>query len=307
LLGGRMNLDESAAREAITNRVAAPLGLEPVAAALGIIRIINSTMAYAIRAITVQRGLDPGDFALLAFGGAGPMHGCEVAAELGISRIIVPVASGAFSALGMLLGDVRHDLVRTRLQPLDEADPALISSLLAELQSEATALMRDELPPDAPIAFERSLDIRYVGQEYTVKVPIMADTVTADDLPRLRAEFDRRHEQAYGHASATERTEMINVRLTALGALRPPNLRAIPIGSEEPSDGALIGQGETCFDHNVGNIPAPRYERSALLAGNRITGPALISEDGATTVLTPECSATVDPVGNLIIEREASS
>ena len=304
LLGGRMTLDEPAARDAITHRVAAPLGLDPVTAALGIVRIINSTMAYAIRAITVQRGLDPADFALLAFGGAGPMHGCEVAAELGISRVVVPVASGAFSALGMLLGDVRHDLVRTRLQPLDEADPALISSLLAELQTEATTLMHDELPPEAPLAFKRSLDIRYVGQEYTVKVPIPADTVTADDLPRLRADFDRRHEQAYGHASSTEQTEIINVRLTALGTLRPPDLRAIPTGSGEPPAGALLDHGETCFEHTAGFIPAPRYERTALLAGNRIPGPALISEDGATTVLTPGFTATVDPVGNLIIERE---
>ncbi len=305
LLGGRMALNGAAATAAIEAKVARPLGLGVTEAAAGVVRIVNSKMAYAIRAITVQRGLDPTEFALLAFGGAGPMHACDIAVELALPTVVVPVAPGAFSAFGMLVSDVRHDMVRTRLHQMEGADPEVLAALFAELEAEAGELLARELPAGNAVIFERFLDMRYVGQEYTVKVPVAAGPLTAEMLGRLRREFDHLHDQAYGHASAAEPTEIINTRLTALGTLRPPDLPPIEEGRSDPAPEAHLGTTETCFDPTDGYLPTQLYDRDRLLADNRLTGPALILEHGATTVLNPRFAALVDRYGNLIITQEA--
>ena len=300
LLGGQMVLDAAAAASAVAGRVATPLGLPAREAAAGIVRIVNSKMAYAIRAMTVQRGLDPGDFALLAFGGAGPMHACAIARELGVPTVVVPVAPGAFSALGMLLSDIRHDFVRTRLQRSEEADLGALGELFAEMEVEASAAIAEEAPPQTPVAVERFLDMRYVGQEYTVKVPVADARLTSDDLVALRTEFDRLHEQAYGHASASEPTEIINARLTASGSVRYPELPRIESGPPEVGAEARLGETGTWFEES-GVVRCPVYDRARLLAGNRMEGPALVLEAGATTVLHPGFIATVDDLGNLVL------
>ncbi len=293
--------DRDAAERAIHDAIAAPLGLSVTEAAAGIIDIVNSRMAYAIRAITVQRGLDPAGFALLAFGGAGPMHGCAIARELGIPVTIVPVAPGAFSALGMLLGDVRHDLVRTRLARLDDVDPADLAARFAHLEDEGAALIAAEAPEAEP-ALERAVELRYVGQEYTVRVPVAAGEIRHDTLAAVRREFDRLHEQHYGHASDEEPVELINIRVTALGKLGAPAFESIAEGSAEPPAGARIGEQSAWF--GGGYAMTTIWNRDALLAGNRIDGPALILEGGATTIIDPGFAATVDGIGNLIVRQE---
>jgi len=300
LLGGRMELDATAAETAIASRVAQELRLSPQEAATGILRIVNSKMAYAIRAMTVQRGLDPGDFALMAFGGAGPMHACAIAEELGVPTVVVPVAPGAFSALGMLVSDIRHDFVRTRLQKSDEVDLMLLAELFEEMEEEATAAIAAEAPPQTPVVLERFLDLRYVGQEYTVKVPVTSPRLTPEELSTLRTEFDRLHEQTYGHASTTEPTEIINARLTAYGTLRYPELPRISAGPPEVSIDAHLGEAEAWFEGS-GSLRCPIYDRGQLLAGNHIDGPALILESGATTVIYPRFMGTVDAFGNLVL------
>lgn len=303
LLGGRMTLDEEAARRAVA-RVAEQLGLDPVTGAAGIIRIVNTRMAYAIRAVTVQRGLDPKDFALLAFGGAGPIHACEIAAELGIPTVIVPVAPGAFSALGMLLSEVRHDFSRTRLVRAEAANPAEMDALYAEMAAEAVQVLADEVGPDTPVRMERAVQMRYVGQEYTVRVPVPDGPLTAEGLAVLRREFDRLHDQAYGHASDTEPTELINLRLTAFGVLGTVQFEERPAGGPAPDPGALAGTTRILLDPAAGFLDCPVYDRDQLLAGNRIHGPALVVEKGATIVLIPGFRCTVDRTGNLLITRE---
>lgn len=302
LLGGAMELDVEAAHRAV-NRVAEPLGLDTVSAAAGILRIVNSKMAYAIRAVTVQRGLDPKDFALLAFGGAGPMHACEVAAELGIPTVIVPVAPGAFSALGMLLSDVRKDLVRTRPVRFDAADPGELEATFAEMEREARAALAKEVP-ESPVRIERYVDMRYLGQEYTVRVPVPAEPMSAERLAAVRRDFDRLHNQTYGHASETEPTEIINLRVTAFGIVEPVQFSELPAGGPEPRPEAQVDTTRICFDPAAGFIECPIYDRDRLQAGNRIGGPALVTEKGATTVLIPGFTCTVDRYGNLLITRE---
>ncbi|MFM9107942.1 MAG: hydantoinase/oxoprolinase family protein [Chloroflexota bacterium] len=293
--------DRDAAERAIRERIAGPLGLSVTEAAAGIIDIVNSKMAYAIRAITVQRGLDPAGFAMLAFGGAGPMHGCAIARELGIPVTVVPVAPGAFSALGMLLGDVRHDLVRTRLARFDAVDPADLAARFAALEAEGAAMIAAEAPEADPAA-ERSVELRYVGQEYTVRVPVPPGEITQDALLAVRREFDRRHEQHYGHASSGEPAELINLRVTALGRLGAPAFEPIADGGQTPPETARIGEQPAWFAG--GFAMTPIWNRDALLAGNRIAGPALVLEGGATTVIDPGFAASVDRIGNLVIRQE---
>lgn len=304
ILGGAMTLDRDLARQAIS-RVAGAVGLDETAAAAGILRIVNTKMSHAIRAITVERGLDPKDFALVAFGGAGPMHACALAEELNVSQVVVPVLPGAFSAVGMLAGDVRHDAVRTQPQLTDAADPAALAAGFQEMEQELAGLIAVEAGPEVPVDFNRFIDMRYVGQEYVVRVPVPEGRPFDGDLiADLRAEFDRLHEQAYGHASATEPTEIINLRVAAFGRLPRLELPALPAGGEEPPSAALIDRVECIFDHTSGPVTVPVYLREEMLAGNRLAGPAIIVEKGATTVLHPGFNLTVAEHGHLVIVRE---
>ncbi len=303
LLGGAMPLYPDRAARAV-GRVAEALGLSLLEAAVGIVRIVNTRMAYAIRAMTVQRGLDPKDFALMAYGGAGPMHACALAAELGIPTVVVPILPGAFSALGMLLSDLRHDAVRTAPVRTEEADPARVAGLFAEMEQELAEAVRAEMG-DLPLAFERHVEMRYVGQEYLVSVPVPnGRPVDAQLLRELRHAFDRLHEQAYGHASTDEPTELVNLRVTCLGRLAPVQLPRLPYGGAEPPAAARAGTVEAYFEGEDGFIPCPVYRREGLLAGNRLRGPALVAEKGATTVIPPGFAVEVSPEGHLLIRGE---
>ena len=232
-LGGEMSLEPDAAQDVVTRQVAEPLGLETVEAASGIIRIINARMGHAIRAITIERGFDPREFVLLSFGGAGAMHACALAEELGIPRILVPMAPGHFSALGMLLSDIRHDLVRVSLSLATDLDAETVESRYQELIAEAKQMLADEGVAEERMDFQRALDMRYVGQEYTVTVPV-AGQLSGDWLPPIRAEFDRLHERTYGHASAEEPVEVVTLRLTAFGRMPRFDLQKLSEGGTTP-------------------------------------------------------------------------
>lgn len=300
-LGSEMKLERSEAEKAIARRIAAPLGLGLDEAARGIVRIVNTKMAHAIRAITIQRGFDPKDFVLLAFGGAGPMHACSLAAELGIPKIVVPLYPGNFSALGMLTSDVRHDFSRTCLARWDKLDIGLISGLFGELEREALLTLKREGLPEDRIVCRSSIDMRYIGQEYTVNVPLDSIELTPAHLAQLRSQFDSLHEMTYGHSSTAEPVELVNLRLTALGRSTPLELKPIERGTEQAPRDSIVDELEIFFEEGV--YACPVYNRAKLLAGNRIPGPALIIEKGATTVLEPGFVLEVSEHGNLIIVR----
>lgn len=300
-LSGEITLDLESARAAIRDKVAEPLGLTMEQAAAGIISVVNAKMAYAIRAITVERGLDPKEFVLLGFGGAGPMHVCALAKELGIPKVVVPVAPGAFSALGMLLSDVRHDYVRTFLHRWDEVDVAMLEDLFGSIEEEARATLSDEQDVYHDVSVARSVDLRYVGQEYTVNVPVPSGSLTPQALAAMRSSFDQLHDQTYGHSSETEPIEIINARVTVFGVVPKVEFAEIAAGDRTPPAEARRGTLSTYFEETGGFGECQVWDREALLAGNVIEGPAIVEEKGATTILPPGYVLEVTRHGNLAI------
>ena len=301
---GGLVLDRDAAAAAIEREVGSPLGLSLLEAAAGIVEIVNLKMAMAVRAVTVQRGLDPKDFALFAFGGAGAAHACWVARELGIPRVVVPTASGQFSALGIALTDVRHDFVRTALTSHDAVTQEFLVELFGAIEVEARkALDREGVAPEKA-ALIRSADMRYEGQEYTISVLLGDGAIDSDTVERMRSEFHRLHQQTYSHSSEDEPVEIVNARIAAIGHIADVTLPELQAGGPEPPS-------EACADTvqmYVGSSSAVEcqvWRRSDLLAENTIEGPAIVADVGATTVLPPGATCIVDRHANLVIATGA--
>src|SRR5262249_2689504 len=218
-LGGTMPLDLAGAVRAIDAKIGAPLGLTRAAAAAGVVRLADVKMALAVRSITTERGLDPRDYALLAYGGGGPLHAVAIARELGIPRVVVPPSPSTFSAWGMLATDLRHDLVRTVLAPLDQTDAAWAAARYDEMRREIAT------PPPgagAPV-LHRAAALRHLAQEHTVTIAL--DTL--DDWTKLRARFDEAHARSYGYAAPDVDIQLLNLRLSVVFPLDSPRLAAL--------------------------------------------------------------------------------
>lgn len=295
-LGGRMHLDLDAARAAV-RELGGRLGLSEERAAEGIIAVTNAKMTNAIREITVARGIDPREYALVAYGGAGPMHAVFLAAELGIPRIIVPLFPGAFSAGGMLHTDIRHDLSRTFFKPLSAVGQTELALALGELEKEGEAVLAHERVTREAMRFALSADLRYAGQEYTVNVPFPGNRTDASALADLGLAFDQAHLARYGHNNPGEPVEFVNLRLAAFGILDKPSLSPLEGTTEQEAPAEEVRS--VWFDG--GFIPTSLYLRDRLRPGHRLRGPAVVEELSCTTVIPPEFSAKVDPFGNIII------
>ena len=303
-LGGAIKLDRPTAEQQVEATVGAPLGLDTIAAALGILDVANTKMGYAARAITLERGLDPTAFVLLAYGGAGPMHGCAVARALGVPEVIVPVGPGAFCALGATVADLRHDFARTFPTRLDESSSSeSMTRRFTEMAHEAGSVLHEEGIPAAHIVFRRTLDMRYVGQEYTVSVPAPDGALEEHALRELGSRFHQLHESRYGHASPSEPIEIVHLRLSALGPVAKPTLPEIERGGVRPDEGAELDSLQAVFDRRTGSVRTPVYERGELRAGNQIGGPAVVVEKTATTVIEPGFACEVMAQGHLSIRR----
>jgi N-methylhydantoinase A len=287
-LGGTQVLDARAARDGIV-ALAEVMGLDPDGAADGIIRVANATMERAIRVISLERGHDPRDFALVCFGGAGGMHAAELARGLGIPRVVVPPAAGILSALGMLLADFARDYSRTLLTPLDAAAAGKLALAFAELEKLARGDCESEGVDVDRLAFERSLDMRYVGQGYEL-------TVAWNQAPGN--EFNRLHEQRYGYADKSRALEVVNVRLRARGTSAKP-APEVRRSSGEDASVAVIDEVVMLFDSL--EMRAPLVDRALLQPGNRVMGPALVVEYSTTTVIPPDFVADMDGTGNLVL------
>jgi N-methylhydantoinase A len=298
-LGGEMRLDTAAAERAIRDHVAAPLGMDVIAAADGILAIAVTAMSYAVKGVTTERGLDVGDFALVAYGGAGPLHALAIARELGIRRVIIPGAPGVFSAFGMLFSDLRYDYVRTWFTRLDDAAFKTMERIYRELEkSGRRAIASAAVKPDQVIV-KRAADMRYVGQEHAVTVDLPAEVFAAQDRAAIKRHFDEMHAQRYGTSAPSERAEIVSLRATVAGVMRKPPHEKIAGGDAAPSSAAHTGKRRVFF--GKGFIDTPTFARAHLLAGNRIEGPALIEEHASTTVVLPGATAEVDAFGNLLI------
>jgi len=298
-LGGDLPLLPEAAEAALRQRVAEPLHLGLAEAADGIIRIAASNMSNVVKQIMTERGLDMGDSAMVAFGGAGPLHAVLVARELQIGRVIVPNAPGHFSAVGMLVADLRRDFVRTIFVRIAELSFDSIDAVFNAMKQEGISELQDSVPGMGGIRASYSADMRYVGQEHAVTVELPADLFSTRDRAGLKAAFDAAHLQHYGYSSQTQPAEIVSVRCAVIGILPKPEIVPIRKGGERPD--AEPAWRKVYFDR-YGYVDTPVYARTDLTAGNKIEGPALIEEYATTTVVTPGDQLEVDQLGNLMIK-----
>jgi N-methylhydantoinase A len=297
-LGGKIPLDRSAAERAIAANVAEPLGLDVIAAAMGIVKIVNSQMVEALRLVTVARGEDPREFVMVAFGGAGPVHAAAIAEELKIPEVIVPPLPGVASAMGLLVSDLKRDYVRSRFTDLGTVAAAEVQAVFETMEGEAREEFgREGLTAEA-IEYERCLDLRYGIQKYELPVPVGADALEDADKTAWRHRFDELHEQHYGIRAVDQKVEIVNYRLTAKVVLPKPRVPELPRSGED-CGGALKGRRRAYFDRW---LDCPVYERERLQCGNRLAGPAIIEQVDSTVVMQPGHKARVDSYGNLIIE-----
>ncbi len=290
LLGGEFKLDLPRARSYM-NRQRGPMPSAD-AFAQGIVDVANAVMEKAIRVISVERGYDPRDYALVAFGGAGALHACELAAALEIPRVLVPCFPGALSALGILRADVTKDLSRTVRLEVQSAGKAMadLHHAFATLEKEGRKQMRAEGFSSGPTQVRRSLDMRYAGQSYELNVPFNAEFISA---------FHRAHEKRYGYFDRARACEVVNVRARFTGRTPKPALPKLKPGGPSAAR-TLVSKSEVLF-HGLRKL-TPIYDRAKLRAGNRIPGPAIVTEYSATTLIPPEWSGRVDRYGNLILE-----
>jgi N-methylhydantoinase A len=300
-LGGEMALDGKAAADALRKTIAEPLAMDPIAAADGILRIATTSMAHAVKGVTTERGLDAGDFVLVAYGGAGPLHASAVAAELGIGKVVVPRQPGLFSAFGMLFSDLRYDFVRTWFTRLDDAPFDEIERIYAEMEEEGRQANANTSVTPSEITIARAADMRYVGQEHAVTVDLPMVVFANQDRERIKTHFDEMHELRYGTCAPSERAEIVSLRSTVTGIMGKPPLERIAEGDTNPPEAAFTGVRSAYFAEIGTFSNTPTYARDALLAGNRISGPALIEEHASTTVLMPGDAMEVDSHGNLVI------
>jgi len=299
-LGGEMQLDNAAAERALRTKIAQPLDMDVTAAADGILRIAVTAMSYAVKAVTTERGLDAGDFALVTYGGAGPLHAVQVAREIGIRKVIIPVAPGVFSAYGMLFSDLRYDYVRTWPTRLDDAPFDRMERVYRELEEEGNRAIAGTSVKPHKVIVKRAADMRYVGQEHAVTVDLPLAVFAKRDRAAIKRHFDEMHELRYGTSAPSERAEIVSLRTTVTGLMRKPPEEMIKRGPAAPPK-AAIGKKRPVYFENHGFIATRTFSRTALLAGNRIKGPALIEEHASTTVLMPGDTMQVDGFGNLVI------
>jgi N-methylhydantoinase A len=282
---------------AAIGRLADRLGLDEMATAQGVISVVTANMARAIRVISVQRGHDPRDYTLVAFGGAGPLHAARLAKELEISRILVPRNPGILCATGLLLTDLRADFAATRLTTLGEAALPVMDSAFRDLAVQADAWFAAEgIAADAR-RVSRTVDMRYAGQNYELPIPLPSGAT----LDSLASGFAEAHRRMYGFVAEGEPVQLVTFRVEASGLVPKASFAAQPDAGPDAS-AAIIGRRDVWLPERGGFVACPVYERDALRAGNRFAGPAIVEQMDATTVVLPGMTAHVEPYLNLILE-----
>jgi len=299
-LGGGMTLDVTSAQRAIAD-LARRLGLTEREAAEGVLAVLNNNMASAIRSRTVQKGIDPRTFSLVAFGGAGPLHGADVAAILGMREVVVPPHPGITSAVGLLTTDLKYDAVRTEFQVSDHLDRARLNRDLAEMERTLAAQFATDGVDASAVSFVRGADVRYVGQGYELRVPVPAGEIDGAALDAIFAAFHAQHEAEYGHAFPKSAIEIVNVRVTGVGRMPKIGRPSVPHGGSFRE--SLIRRGPCAFRVG-GKLETPEtafYRRDRLPLEQPFSGPAIVLQMDSTTVVPPGWRAVADSNGNLIL------
>lgn len=298
-----MKLDVTAAEQSLRERVAQPLGYSGSDGTLriadGIIAIASVAMAGAIKRITVEKGHDPRDFCLFAFGGGGPLHAFQIARELHIPLIIIPPEPGNFSALGMLLADLRLDESATFVRPLDETAISDAALIFGTMRTDMTATIRADIQ-DAAISFEHHAEIRYRGQIHSVRTPFDGSPSPQD----MRRTFERIYKARYGHADSKNPVELVSLSLTAYGAMEKPDLKALA-PSRETTGEPRTRTRPVFFSDAGGTVHTNIFSRAELPAGFKMSGPALIEEYGSTTVVGPRDRFEIGRLGEIRIHLES--
>lgn len=299
-LGGGMKLDAEASARVIGG-LAERLGLSPHEAAEGVLTVLNANMANAIRSSTVQKGIDPRGFALVAMGGAGPLHGVEVAAMLSIPEVIVPPYPGITSAMGLLTTDLKYDEIRTEFQASTALDIERLTRGFASMESDlARRFVADRIPDDA-VSFVRTGDLRYAGQGYELKIDFPAGPITEQGLAEVWQAFHDRHAAEYGHAFPASAIEIVNIRVSGIGKL--PKLTTLNAPAGGTLAGAELRRNRCVFrvDGGLKTFDTPVYRRAVLPVGEDFAGPAIIVQQDSTTVVPAGAIARVHPSGSIII------
>ncbi len=303
IAGGSVSLNLDQATQVVAE-LAAGLKLDTIAAAEGILRIAIENIAAGIRTVSVKRGRDPRSYALVAFGGAGPLHACYLADWLGMQHVIIPPNPGVTSAYGLLLTDVRVDLVHTDVQREDRLDVDRIATEIQDLERRVDARLEDEGLLTQATRLNHFVDMRYAGQAYEIRVPVSIDSATSDIQTHLQqaiTKFHASHKDLYGYSYAgKELVELVNVGVTGLGLLKRPHVPQAQPAGRSPEQ-AQTGQTAVYFSKST--LDTPVYDRAALQAGNELSGPAIIQQYDATTVVEPGWSGRVDQWGTLRLER----
>ena len=294
---GAMALDVRAAERAVA-AIGQRLGVDTVAAAAGIHRVINARMADQIRLVTIKRGYDPRQFSLVVLGGAGPVHGAALAEEMGMAEVLVPEAPGVLAAFGLLAAAIEHHHARTLQARTDVADLSDVNRCLGELDAAGRARMREEGVPAPEVRVGYAADMRYVGQAYELEVPISAP-VTPERVPEIVAAFHAVHERVYGYARTQQPVEFVNFRAVHTYPLPRPALTPAARSIGSLAD-ARLGERRAYFESFV---PTAIYERARLPLGARLAGPAIVEQSDTTTVIPPGVTALVDDAGNLRLRR----
>jgi N-methylhydantoinase A len=300
-LGGEITLDLNAAEEAIEEKCAGPLDLDTVRAAYAIVEIANHAMTNALRLVSIERGYDPREFVLVAFGGAGPMHANRLASEIHVPTTLVPLGPGVASALGLLVADAKHELSVTLVRQGKDLDPVELEARCRELEERGRAMLIQDRIPASKMRFRRQAEIRYVGQSYELAVDLPGG-INQAEIDRAIARFHDDHERTYGFSAPSEPVELVNLRVVAVGLIAKPEWPELEPG-DVSWEAARKGSRSVFFSEHEGFIDCPIIDRYRLGREVVLPGPAIVEEVDSTTVLHPGYQATVDRFGSLLITR----
>ena len=297
-LGGEMKLDVESAADGIRRKCATPLGLDVIKAANGIVEIANAAMINALRVVTVRRGYDPRDLAMVAFGGAGPLHANRLCSEMQIPLLIIPPSPGTSSALGLLVTDLKHEFSCTRIMKDSDADIVQINQLFAWMETEGRLTLQREGVVESRMSFWREIEMRYKGQSYELSINCANGPVGLETVLEVVSRFHVEHKKTYGHCSLEQPTELVNFRVTAIGSIPKPRPREFPSKGLK-LEHAQKGTRRVFFQEMGAFTETPIYDRYQLASGHHFQGPAVVEELDSTSLIHPGFKVDVDGFGNL--------
>jgi len=299
-LGGEIKLYPERAYAAIQKHVAQPLGMSVEQAAYGIIRVVNANMVKGMAGSSIEKGFDPREFTLLAFGGAGALHACELAQDLGMKKVVVPLYPGAFSAFGLVTSDIRHDYVQTVAKSASALDLDALERAYKTMEAQARAALAEEKIAADDIAIQWTADLRYAGQAYELNVPVVHNgRLTRKEIDATVARFHALHQQVYAYSSEKEGVDVINVRLTGIGQV--PDVKLPKRKRAAQTARAALKNKRRVYFAERGFVNVPVYERDLLKPGMTLPGPCMIEEIISSTVVIPGATAKLDAWGNIVI------